>query len=52
LPSEVKTFELKGVAKAGSFYAVSDFENILTVANEVAYHPIDENPHPGSFTKR
>ena len=52
LPSEQKTFELKGVAKTGSFYTVKDFENILTTANEVAYHQIDVNPAAGSSQKR
>ncbi|ACE06707.1 hypothetical protein Aasi_1414 [Candidatus Amoebophilus asiaticus 5a2] len=44
LPSEVKTFQLKEVKKAGTFYAVSDFENILTDAkSDVAlYHELDK----------
>ncbi len=52
LPSEVKTFELKGVAKTGLFYAVNDFENILTSANEVAYHKWEDNPPDDNSQKR
>lgn len=52
LPSEVKTYELKGVTKANSLYSVNDFENILTTANEVGYHQIDTNPAPGTSQKR
>jgi hypothetical protein len=48
VPSELKTYELKGVAKANSLYAVNDFENILAAANEVGYHQIDVNPAPGT----
>ena len=51
LPSEVKTYELKGVAKAGPFYSIDDFEDILTTANEVEYHEIDEIPHLGRHRK-
>ncbi len=46
MPSEVKTWELKGVPKAGSgiFYQISDFEKILTnpTTDEVFYHEIDK----------
>ena len=52
LPSEIKTFELKGVAKTGPYYAVNDFENVLSLANEVAYHQTDVVPAPGSTQKR
>jgi len=52
LPSEVKTYELKGVAKADSLYSVGEFENILTAANEADYHQIDTNPAPGTSQKR
>ncbi|MFN3533304.1 MAG: toxin TcdB middle/C-terminal domain-containing protein [Candidatus Brocadia sp.] len=52
VPSEVKTYELKGVAKANLLYSVNDFENILTAANETGYHQIDTNPAPGSSQKR
>ncbi len=52
LPSEVKTYELKGVAKTSPLYFVSDFENILTTAVEADYHQIDTNPAPGTSQKR
>lgn len=52
LPSEVRTYEMKGVAKADSLYSVGEFENILTAANEVEYHQIDTNPAPGTSQKR
>ena len=52
LPSEVKTYELKGVAKSGTYYAVSDFENILTLSNDVPYQQIDVDPAPGTSQKR
>ncbi len=52
LPSEVTTFELKGAAKTGPYYAVNDFENILAIANEVPYHQIDAEPAPGNSQKR
>jgi len=52
VPSEVKTYELKGVAKANPLYTVGDFENILSAANEVPYHQTDTNPAFGSSQKR
>ncbi len=52
LPSEVKTYELKGVAKAGFFYAISDFDNILTNSSDALYHEIDMEPGPGTSQKR
>lgn len=44
LPSEAKTFELKGVSKANSYYKPSDFENILTniKSGEALYHELDK----------
>lgn len=44
LPSEVKTFELKGVAKTGIFYKVGDFEDILSdvKSSKAEYHEIDK----------
>ena len=46
LPSEVETFELKGVTKTGFFYTVSDFENILSnlKSSKAEYHEIDTPP--------
>ncbi|MEK6697724.1 MAG: SpvB/TcaC N-terminal domain-containing protein [Nitrospirota bacterium] len=52
LPSEVKTYELKGVTKADPLYSVGEFQNILTAANETGYHQIDTNPAPGTSQKR
>ncbi len=52
LPSEVKTYELKGIVKSGPLYSVNDFENILTAAIEVEYHQIDAEPAAGSAQKR
>ena len=51
-PSETKTYELKGVDKAGPYYALSDFDNILSHAAEVAYHLTNTEPAPGSLQKR
>lgn len=52
LPSEVKTFELKGVNKSSNYYTVSDFENVLEQADEVNYHQLDIAPAPGNSQKR
>jgi hypothetical protein len=52
LPSEVKTFELKGISKGGKYYAAGDFENILTVAIEVSYQQVDVDSAPGTSQKR
>lgn len=52
LPSATKTFELKGVAKAGTFYSLPDFENILDTSNEVAYHNISTESTGGIPQKR
>ncbi|TAK51666.1 MAG: insecticidal toxin complex protein, partial [Bacteroidetes bacterium] len=52
VPSEVKTYELKGVNKTNQLYKLGDFNNILTAANEVEYHQIDTNPAPGTSQKR
>ncbi len=50
--SEGKIYELKGVLKSGAYYRVSDFENILNVSGEVAYHETDLEPAPGVSQKR
>lgn len=55
LPSEVKTFELKGVKKtAGNFHAIADFENILTspLTETAAYHEVDKSPTSPKSQKR
>ena len=52
VPSETKTYELKGVAKANPLYTVDEFEDILLTASEVDYHQIETNPAPASSQKR
>lgn len=52
LPSEVKTFELKGVEHAGSIYSVNDFETILNNSILVEYSQINDNPPAGTSQKR
>lgn len=52
LPSEVKTFELKGLAKTGPFYTVEDFETVLATATEVAYADTETDPAAGMPQKR
>ncbi len=47
LPSEVKTYELKGVKKntaAALIYSISDFTNVLNKSEEALYHEIDREP--------
>ncbi|HEY0426484.1 MAG TPA: SpvB/TcaC N-terminal domain-containing protein [Pyrinomonadaceae bacterium] len=51
-PSETKTYELKGVAKADTLFTVSDFEDILIDSVEVEYHQVDTNPAAGASQKR
>ncbi|KNY25610.1 SpvB/TcaC N-terminal domain-containing protein [Pseudobacteroides cellulosolvens] len=52
LPSEVKTYELKGVEKNNPLYSVKDFNNILTNAVEADYHEVDKTPLTGTSQKR
>lgn len=52
VPSEIKTYELKGVAKSAAYYSVTDFTNTLLGSTEVAYHQKDANPAPGTSQKR
>ena len=52
LPSEVKTYELKGVARSGAIYSLGDFANILGAATNVEYHEFERNPPFGSPEKR
>jgi RHS repeat-associated protein len=54
LPSEVKTYELKGVAKAidNDYYTVSDFDKILDDSIEVPYHQVETDPASGTSQKR
>lgn len=44
LPSEVKTFELKGVQKSNLFYSIADFKDILSDAKSdtALYHELDK----------
>lgn len=53
LPSEVKTYELRGVAKASLYYQPSDFVDILSNAKSdaVEYHEI-EKPLAGKAQRR
>ena len=52
VPSEIKTYELRGVPKAGSLYSIGDLENILAASTEVGYHQVDAAPPAGSSQKR
>lgn len=52
LLSETKTYELKGVAKAGPLFALTDFDNILNASGEVGYHQVNTNPAAGTSQKR
>ncbi|MFI0429208.1 SpvB/TcaC N-terminal domain-containing protein [Mariniflexile sp. HMF6888] len=54
LPSEVKTFELKGVAKSDTYYAVGDFTNILDDLNSdtAHYHELNKALALGKAQKR
>lgn len=52
VPSEVKTYELKGVAPSGTLYSVADFENVLAASGTVAYHELEEEPAAGASQKR
>jgi len=52
LPSEVKTFELKGVTKPGGIYIAADFDGILSASAEVEYHEIEKEPIGNASQKR
>ena len=54
LPSEVSTYEVKGVSKSGLFYSVTDFVNILTDAKSstVEYHDLVKPLIAGKAQKR
>jgi len=52
LPSATETYELKGVAKSSTLYAISDFETILDTAATLEYQQLDTNPAPGTPQKR
>jgi RHS repeat-associated protein len=54
LPSEVKSFELKGVPKSGTFYSPDEFEDILsdTRSDKAHYHELDKPLNPGKAQRR
>jgi RHS repeat-associated protein len=54
LPSEVKTYELKGVTKAGTYYSPTDFTDILLDANRdtAFYHELNKPLVAGKAQKR
>jgi len=54
LPSEVKTFELKGITKTSIFYRVGDFEDILSdlKSSKAEYHEIDKPLASGKAQRR
>jgi RHS repeat-associated protein len=52
VPSEVKTYELKGLSENKPFFALSDFDNILADSVEVAYQQINTEPASGTSQKR
>jgi RHS repeat-associated protein len=52
VPSETKTYELKGVEQQGDLFALGDFENILAGSAEVGYHQLNEDPAPNFSQKR
>ena len=54
LPSQVKTFELKGVDKTGAFYSPGNFEDILLDVNSdtAFYHELDKPLIIGKAQKR
>lgn len=54
LPSDIKTFELKGVSKIDTYYSPSDFTNILLdeQSDTALYHEIDKPLVAGKAQKR
>lgn len=52
IPSETKTFELKGISKTGSYFSANDFDDILNSSVEVLYQDIDVIPASGNTQKR
>ena len=54
LPSDVKTFELKGVAKANTYYSPTDFTDILSDAKSdtAFYHELNKPLVAGKAQKR
>ena len=54
LPSEIKTYELKGVVKTNAYYTISEFKDILHDSNSDSafYHEIEKPLMPGKAQKR
>ncbi len=54
LPSEVKMYELKGVAKANNYYSIHDYTDILDGSNSDSafYHEIEKPLVAGKAQKR
>ncbi|HLP37240.1 SpvB/TcaC N-terminal domain-containing protein [Lacibacter sp.] len=54
LPSEVKTFQLKGVANSNLYYSINEFTDILTdaISDTAFYHEINKAPVAGTAQKR
>lgn len=54
LPSEVETFELKGVQKSNPFYSIMDFKDILLdeKSDTALFHELDKSAPLGKAQKR
>lgn len=54
LPSEIKTYELKGVTKANTYFKPTDFTDILSVGNSdtAFYHELNKPLIAGKAQKR
>lgn len=57
LPSEVKTYELKGVPKAAGAFAIDDFKDVFDMSvparsEEVEYHEMNKAATPGVIQRR
>lgn len=52
VPSEEHNFELRGIQKAGAYYTLNDFNNILALAVDIPFRQFDNAPPPGAPEKR
>ena len=52
LPSEIKTYALKGMVPTGDYFTLSDFDDVLNRANEVGYEELESIPTQGQVQKR
>lgn len=54
LPSETRTFDLKGVTKAGAYYSISEFADVLldTNSDTALYHELNRPLLAGRAQKR